>query len=637
MADEHGARVAHDHRPRGGGESDSGRVATAPAPPRGAAWRCVLLSAVSVFAVVLYRTAWVSDDAYITFRHIENLVGGFGLGWNVAERVQAFSHPLWMLLMAVLRWTTGEVYLTSMALGAGLTVTAVVLLGWRHAVSAWAVAVACSVLVLSRAFVDYGTSGLENPLSHLLVAVLALIWLDVLPGRRRTLGLGFVAGLLVCTRIDLALIGGPLLVAELIRVRDKGHLFPLTLGLTPVILWYGFSLFYFGSVVPNTAHAKLGAGIPRAEMVTQGLCYFEDSLLRDPITLLGCGLGIVLVLARGSGRMRCFAVGPILYLGYVVWIGGDAMSGRFLTVPLFSSVLLASRILPWRGLLAASLLIAVVAVGLAPANPTVLSGADFGADPEATRWPQRCRILDNRAHFYQRTGLLPVLGAGLLEPMGELVTSGRRVADIGPHVGLKQAIGMFGWAAGPDAHIVDEMALAEPLLARLPSRNRDDWFIAHFRRRIPDGYWETLESGENRIVDLHLAAFYDHLRLVIRGDLWDPKRWGAVADLATGRHRDLLGYAFYDRVNQAFDRLETDDPEGGLHQLRVAAADHPDRAIGWYYVAREAAAQGRFDLAREAISTARRLDPEQVLFAELERSVATALDRSPAIGTPTGS
>jgi arabinofuranosyltransferase len=53
---------------------------------------CVVLLA--LFAVVLCRTAWVGDDAYITFRTVDNLVHGYGARWNVDERVQAYTHPL---------------------------------------------------------------------------------------------------------------------------------------------------------------------------------------------------------------------------------------------------------------------------------------------------------------------------------------------------------------------------------------------------------------------------------------------------------------------------------------------------------------------------------------------------------------
>ena len=70
----------------------------------------------AVFAWVLLRTAWVCDDAFISFRVVENAVAGHGLRWNIADRVQVFTHPLWMLLHIPLRTISGELYYTSLGL-----------------------------------------------------------------------------------------------------------------------------------------------------------------------------------------------------------------------------------------------------------------------------------------------------------------------------------------------------------------------------------------------------------------------------------------------------------------------------------------------------------------------------------------
>jgi hypothetical protein len=53
----------------------------------------------------------VGDDAYFTFRTIDNFVHGYGLRWNIAERVQAYTHPLWLLLLTPFYWITGEPFL----------------------------------------------------------------------------------------------------------------------------------------------------------------------------------------------------------------------------------------------------------------------------------------------------------------------------------------------------------------------------------------------------------------------------------------------------------------------------------------------------------------------------------------------
>jgi arabinofuranosyltransferase len=68
----------------------------------------------------------------------------------------------------------------------------------------------------------------------------------------------------------------------------------------------------------------------------------------------------------------------------------------------------------------------------------------------------------------------------------------------------------------------------------------EKWRISHFSRRIPSGYYKTVETGQNRIEDPNLSQYYEKLLLVIRGDLWTRKRWQAIWDLNTGRSNGLL-------------------------------------------------------------------------------------------------
>ncbi|MBN1250426.1 MAG: hypothetical protein JXC32_22370, partial [Anaerolineae bacterium] len=65
------------------------------------------------FGALVVRNAWLSDDAYITFRTVDNFVHGYGLTWNVAERVQVYTHPLWMFLLSGVYAITREITITS--------------------------------------------------------------------------------------------------------------------------------------------------------------------------------------------------------------------------------------------------------------------------------------------------------------------------------------------------------------------------------------------------------------------------------------------------------------------------------------------------------------------------------------------
>ena len=74
---------------------------------------CAIFILLALF-VILLRTAWVSDDACISFRTVDNFLHGYGLRWNVSERVQTYTNPLMVFCMIILCFFTKEYYLTAM-------------------------------------------------------------------------------------------------------------------------------------------------------------------------------------------------------------------------------------------------------------------------------------------------------------------------------------------------------------------------------------------------------------------------------------------------------------------------------------------------------------------------------------------
>ena len=66
--------------------------------------------------LMLILTAYVCDDAYITFRSIDNLLNGFGLTFNPTERVLAFTNPLWAFAHVPLAYFSGEFFYTTIFL-----------------------------------------------------------------------------------------------------------------------------------------------------------------------------------------------------------------------------------------------------------------------------------------------------------------------------------------------------------------------------------------------------------------------------------------------------------------------------------------------------------------------------------------
>ena len=93
----------------------------------------VTIGLIGLFAVIVLRRAWLCDDAYITFRTVDNFVNGYGLTWNVGERVQAYTNPLWMFVVSVVFTFTREIYFTSILLSWLISIAVMIVLAWRVA------------------------------------------------------------------------------------------------------------------------------------------------------------------------------------------------------------------------------------------------------------------------------------------------------------------------------------------------------------------------------------------------------------------------------------------------------------------------------------------------------------------------
>lgn len=492
--------------------------------------------AIGLFLIAVIRTAWLSDDAFITLRTIDNLVSGYGPRWNVAERVQTYTHPLWMLLMTIPYAWTREAFFTPIVLSIALSGSTVWMLMARVAVSASMALVVAATVVFSKAFVDYSTSGLENPLTHLLLAAFILVFVRRSrgPDAARSLTLLWtLAGLLMLNRLDISLLVLPALGVRSFDSGWRPTWRAALAGLSPLVLWEMFSIVYYGFPFPNTAYAKLGVGVGATTLVGQGALYLLDSVAADPVTLLAIvGFTTAVCFARPKTSWP-LALGILLYLAYVVRIGGDFMSGRFLTAPLVCAVANFARVdwrLPRFAAPVVSLSIATIfaLLGLlATTRPPLTSGRDTFIRTPAEGLGVG-GVADERAFYYRYTGLLRWTREQPL-PYNAEVQWGREAAAAGTRVVVHANIGLYGLYAGPTVHIIDPFGLGDPLLARLPAL--PGWRIGHFERAVPDGYAQTIETGKDVIADTAIAMKYERLKLVTAGPLWSRRRWQAIAAL----------------------------------------------------------------------------------------------------------
>lgn len=507
------------------------------------------------YAVIMIRNAWLSDDAIITFRPIENFLAGYGLGYNPFVRVQAFTHPLWMFALSLV-YFIARMFLPSLPsflfyvaflVSIFFSLATVYLLLTRVSnPNILSLTLATLILTLSNGFIDFSTSGLENPLTNFLLVVFALAFFADEPDPLR---LSALAALIALNRMDVVLIVAPALALVLWRAKERRKtLGRMALGFLPFLLWELFSLFYFGFAFPNTAYAKLNTGISKKELILQGLDYFFNAVNWDAVTVLGIALAAFAVYLTCKKKDIALFGGATLYLLYIVWIGGDFFASRLLSAPLLVSVVILSKTLTERRHQRLALGMIILLGAFSIRSPLLSSNmvayfpdypiSDFNAVSD-----QRLEYFGNarKKNFYS------LAENGFRNSPWGSDYSGSRWRFVGvKSVYAARALGYVGYMKGPSVYVIDEYALADALLARLPASR---WEIGHFLREIPEGYLETLDSGRNQIADANLALYYEKLNFVTTAPLTDWNRIAEIWKFNTGQY-DYLIEAYVQRPQQ---------------------------------------------------------------------------------------
>lgn len=275
----------------------SGRAAGTPSRLVVTAW------AVIAALLALWLRGRATDDVFITYRYVANLLAGQGLVFNPGERAFAISDPGVALAIAAV---------------AGLGRIAPPLAGTLVTAAAQLALAAC---LLAAAGARQRT--LEGALAGTLVLTAPLLWqgqgagplvalavlavAERLAAARRPLLAGVVAGAAVWCRPDAGLGAAILLLAGW---RDRGRPLRFLLGLAPVVA-AGLALAwgYYGTPLPSTAAAKrafaalAGGELTGAAFWARALEVFAQSEGPAAWPLLVLALPGTVLLWRGGGAL----------------------------------------------------------------------------------------------------------------------------------------------------------------------------------------------------------------------------------------------------------------------------------------------------------------------------------------------
>jgi arabinofuranosyltransferase len=492
---------------------------------------------------LILRNAWVSEDAFITLRHVENFVRGQGPVFNVHERVEGFTHPLWFALVSLFRWIglspKGAAVLPGLL--ASFAALYFLLFGIRftgRSTSRSFTNPAAAVLIGTSAFVDFGTSGLETSLSYLLLVLYAKFIAENRL-RNQPLEAGLIASLLTLTRPDFGIFLIFLLgyyLFELIRKRIRLKHLAVFL-IFPLFLLGGYQIFrmgYYASLFPNPLYAKSGT----AAHFSQGLLYLKD-LCQGSLLPLIAVLALVMPLLNRkkpdlTNRLLVLFSG-LLYGFFVIRGGGDFMHGRLL-LPSFLLLTLSlsgtfDRFIEKKRIFKIAMI--VFCLGLFFFSymviPVQKRGQNFNYG-----------ISDERS-FYYKDRFIPFRYLFTDTMIMMWKTIGLNYHDLAERAKLNiriayKNVGFTGFYAGPQVYVLDELGLTDPIISR----------IELTKRRRP-GHEKNAPFGYLILRELT----FRNTPFVLWNDVADT-RYGVLWDLSS-KTLQKLGFALPEDFKERLD------------------------------------------------------------------------------------
>lgn len=491
----------------------------------------VLVAAVAVLVVLLgWHQRWTSDDAFINFRIVENLLHGDGPVFNPGIRVESGTSPLWLAFLAVFSLVPGiGLEWTSVFLGIGLTGVGFVLagLGGRRLLAGRAPVVVPFGLLIAAgipAVWDYASSGLETGLSFGWIGAtwwLCTRCLDPAASRSAYLWAAVVLGLGPLVRPDEAVMTAALGVWLLVVAQGwRLRFLVLCVAATLPVGYQIFRMGYFGLLVPNTAIAKESS---RA-LWARGFVYLLDFVHAYGLYLVAAvaAAGLVTVLlSLGGDRVRTGLVvagliGAAAQITYVVRVGGDFMHARMLLPGTFLALVTVAVIPVTRRGALWCMSLATVASVLATVTAVVkrvpYQGAigPHGIADERGYWamiagePRPVTLADHAGHNFYRYGqeVAALQAAGVHEVVTQsgILTPDARVSVLGPSRGrlvfLLGNAGFLGVGSGRNTLALDAEGLTDSIGAHMvappPGRPGHEkvvpvvWFWARYGGKLSD-------------------------------------------------------------------------------------------------------------------------------------------------------
>lgn len=226
------------------------------------------------------------DDLYITLRYLHNFINGYGIVFNAGERIEGYSNPTWLFLLAFLAKTfdiTGQTALIYLARGTSLLIGFGIILVFFLMVQETGrksplLYLFPFIIAINPSLNVYNFSGLETPFITFLLGVVVLLYLKL----QRSGKIGYLIafsvflGILSISRPEgiiylVTLLGGMFVIDIITRRAISTNLIISTLISGAIFLGFiAFRWFYYHDILPNTLYAK---NSPTMLVFKEGIMY----------------------------------------------------------------------------------------------------------------------------------------------------------------------------------------------------------------------------------------------------------------------------------------------------------------------------------------------------------------------------
>ncbi|MDQ1386262.1 MAG: arabinofuranosyltransferase, partial [Actinomycetota bacterium] len=452
----------------------------------------------ALLAVVGFAHRFIFDDGFIYLRVVRQVRVGHGPVFNTGQRVEAFTSPLWVAILAVadlltpigLEWLSILLGVGLSVLGAAFAMRGAARVARRAEPTAFLLPVGVIVFAALVPVWYFESAGLETGMTFAWLGICCWIlasWATnanrtLSPASAITLGLGWLVRpeLIVDSLVFLVVI----LFVEWHDARWRLRARTVFWAAALPVAYEIFRMGYYGSLVANTAIAKEGSKLRLGTGWSYLLDFAVPYLLWLPIALLILGVYLPLAIqlrSRGESRsvwlLVAFAVAATANAGSVVSFGGDYLHGRLLLPALFAFVAPVAVVPATKRYAASLVVLAWAAVcGLALRPPEIGTGIHFRGGV-AYGFPRGCC-----GHI-----TLSSLGWGPNSPRrARFAAPAVYVSDTTLSLGttyirIDQAsaptlrlptvasggIGVLSYALGPRVSVLDLNGLADPIASHL--------------------------------------------------------------------------------------------------------------------------------------------------------------------------